>query len=190
MKYLLCVLGFLLWALSLEGQCKPAVDVVDEFDSVRTVAAKPINAGYMVPSNFQTVDGIAMIEEAKLLFLYSEKDSIRSFFLTVAVPEREYLSIESGFNVLLKLDDEQVVGLMNVPDQGLFDNKTNMRLYQHVCVIPMDLFFALTHLKIEKIRINYKTYKHTIELTPPQQEAIRKAIRCVGETVGLFSVKP
>jgi len=187
--------GFFLfvWVLAISasyGQCKPAVDEVDPFDSTRTVAAKTVNIGYLIPSNFETAEGPKMIEEAKLLFSYSEKDSIRSFFLIVAVQEREFLRIENDFNVLLLLDDEQVVAMMNISDQGVFDPGTNTRLYNHTCVVPLDLFFALTHLKVAKIRINYRTYKHTIDLTERQRSDLRDAVRCVGEAVQLIPVRP
>ncbi|MBP9873691.1 MAG: hypothetical protein KBC60_06620, partial [Haliscomenobacter sp.] len=160
------------------------------FDSTRTVAAKPVNIGYLIPSNFETANGPKMIEEAKLLFSFSENDSIRSFFLTVAVQEREFLRIDNDFNVLLLLDDEQVIATMNVSDQGVFDPATNMRLYQHTCVVPLDLFFALTHLKVAKIRINYRTYKHTIDLSERQRTELREAVRCVGEAVQLIPLRP
>lgn len=181
------------WALAVSlayGQCKPAMDEVDAFDSTRTVAAKPVNIGYLIPSNFETANGPKMIEEAKLLFSFSENDSIRSFFLTVAVQEREFLRIDNDFNVLLLLDDEQVIATMNVSDQGVFDPATNMRLYQHTCVVPLDLFFALTHLKVAKIRINYRTYKHTIDLSERQRTELREAVRCVGEAVQLIPLRP
>lgn len=187
--------GFLplVWALTISfsyGQCKPAIDEVDAFDSTRTVAAKAVNIGYLIPSNFETANGPKMIEEAKLLFSFSENDSIRSFFLTVAVQEREFLRIDNDFNVLLLLDDEQVIATMNVSDQGVFDPATNMRLYQHTCIVPLDLFFALTHLKVAKIRINYRTYKHTIDLSERQRTELREAVRCVGEAVQLIPVRP
>lgn len=170
----------------VHAQCKLIYDKIDEFDSTRTVAAMPVNIGFLVPSNFETADGAKMIEEAKLMFSYSENDSIRAFFLTIAVPEREYLRIDNDFNVLLMLDDDQIIAVMNVSDQGVFDPKTNMRLYQHTCIVPMDLFYALTHLKIAKIRINYRTYKRTLELNAAQQDAFRLAVRCVGEAVDLI----
>ena len=185
------VLFFLMLLTQLaSAQCKPSINETDPFDSVHTVAGKTVNIGDLVPSKFETVDGPKLIEEAKLLFSFSEKDSIRSFFLIVAVQEWEYQRIQNDFNVLLLLDDGQVIELMNFSDQGTFDPTTNMRLYQHTCLIPMDLVFALTYLKIDKIRINYRDSKRTLALQAFQQEEFRKTVRCVGETSGLLPVVP
>jgi len=185
------MLGVWAWAaIGLQAQCKLAFDEVDAFDKTHTILAKPINIGYMVPSNFQTAEGNKMVEEAKLVVAYSESDSINSFFLSIAVLEWDYQSIESDRNVLLLLENEEVITLLNVADRGEFNADTNMRLYEHVCVIPMDIFFALSHFKVQKIRIQYKNYKRTLTLTPEQQEAIRKAVLCVGEASKLFPVKP
>lgn len=186
--YLFMVL--MLWATLAAAQCKPSVDEVDPFDSVRTVAGATVNIGLQVPSLYETVDGPKLIEEAKLLFAYSEKDSIRSFYLILAVQEWEYQKIDNDYNVMLLLEDEQVIELMNFSDQGVFDATTNMRLYQHTCLIPMDLFFALTHLKIDKIRINYRESKRTLDLNATQQEQFRKTVRCVGEAIGMLRVRP
>jgi hypothetical protein len=193
MKYLRVLLGGLMgWIIAVQacGQCNLIHDKIDEFDSTRTVASKPINIGYIIPSNFETADGPKMVEEGKLMFSYSERDSIHAFFLIVAVQEREYLRVDNDYNVLLMLDDNQIIELVNFSDQGIFDSNTNMRLYQHTCVVPLDLFYALTHLKIAKIRINYRTYKHTIELSGPQQEGFRAAVRCVGEALKMLQIRP
>lgn len=195
MKYFLRVffaglIGWMLTASFVYGQCNLIHDKVDEFDSTRTVAAKPVNVGFIIPSNFETPDGPKMIEEGKLLFSYSERDSIHGFFLIVALQEREYLRVDNEYNVLLMLEDNQIIELMNFSDQGFFDPATNMRLYQHTCVVPLDLFYALTHLKITKIRIQYRTYKHTVELSERQQEAFRTSVRCVGEALNMLQIRP
>lgn len=172
------------------AQCKVALDEIDPFDSLRTVVSQSVIIGRQVPSKFETADGPKLIEEAKLLFTYTEKDSIRSFFLVLGIQEWEYHRIDNDYNVLLMLDDGQVIELMNFSDQGVFDTRTNMRLYQHTCLIPMDLFYALTHFKVQKIRVNYRTEKRTVDIQPGQQTALRNAVRCVGERIGMSPIKP
>lgn len=189
-KAWLLPLLFLLLAEWANAQCKPSIDEVDPFDSVRTVAGKTVNIGKLVPSKFETIDGPKLIEEAKLMFVHSEKDSIRAFFLVLAIQEWEYQKVDNDFNVLIRLDDGQIIELMNFSDQGTFDPATNMRLYQHTCLVPMDLFFALTHFKIEKIRINYRESKRTLDLNEAQQEAFRKSVRCVGAAIGMVPTLP
>ncbi|MDX1667100.1 MAG: hypothetical protein R3350_07720 [Saprospiraceae bacterium] len=171
-------------------QCDLAIDTVDEFDGTRLVSTDPFNIGYFVPSEYETTEGVKMVEEGKFAFTYSENDSISSFFMIIAAAERQYLPINSGFNVLLKLGNEQIVGLLNTPDRGTFDRNTNMRIYQHTCVVPLDIYYNLIHFPIEKIRIEYQGHKSTLTLTPEQQEKIRDSLICVGQTVGLFPVKP
>lgn len=172
------------------AQCKVALDEIDPFDSLRTVVSQSVTIGNQVPSKFETADGPKLIEEAKLLFTYTEKDSIRSFFLVLGIQEWEYHRIDNDYNVLLMLDDGQVIELMNFSDQGVFDTRTNMRLYQHTCLIPMDLFYALTHFKVQKIRVNYRTEKRTVDIQPGQQTVLRNAVRCVGERIGMSPIKP
>jgi hypothetical protein len=48
----------------------------------------------------------------------------------------------------------------------------------------------LTHFKVQKIRINYRTEKRTVEVQPGQQTALRNAVRCVGERIGMSPLKP
>ncbi len=186
----LWVVWIALGAFPAYGQCSYPIDSVDEFDHTRLVAFAPINIGYLVASEVETEEGLLPIEEGKVMFTFTQNDTLNSFFLTLAIPERNYLVIEPGFNVLLKLNNEQIVGLYNFPDKGTFDPNTNMRIYQHTGVVPLDLFYNLTHHTITRIRINYKGYKKTISVTPEQQEAIRKAVRCIGEAVELFPIRP
>lgn len=179
------------WSIiPVNGQCEYPIDTIDEFDSTRLVAYEPINIGYMIPSNVVTDEGPLMIEEAKLMFTFTQNDTLDAFFLTLAVPEYEYHSIKQGFNVLFKLNNGQIISLLNMPDQGAFDRKTNMRIYQHTLVVPLDLFYNLTHHTIEKIRINYPSRKHTLTLSPEQQETVRESVRCIGKAVELFPIKP
>ncbi|MFN7118316.1 MAG: hypothetical protein ACK4TA_16060 [Saprospiraceae bacterium] len=174
-----------------KAKCQIIVDEIDRFDSTRLIAAKPVNIGYQIPSQFLLDNGSnKMIEQGKAMFSYTENDTINCFFLTLAMAEHTYYSIESGYNVLLLLSDQRVVGLLNVPDKGEFDKSVNMRIYQHTCVVPLDLFYALSTYKVEQIRIEYKGYKKTLEVLPEQQEAIRQAVRCVGEATGLYPIKP
>jgi len=185
------VLLLLLAGLSSNAQCDFIMNQVDQFDSTHTVATRPINIGYTVPSNFRTTDGYKMIEEGKLMFSYSESDSINSFFITLALAEREYQRIESGKDrIMFLLEDEQIVGLLNVPDRGTFDTNTNMRIYNHTLVVPIDLFYTLGALKIEKIRVNYEGFKRTIVLTQKQKEDFQNAVRCVGAALSLYPIKP
>jgi hypothetical protein len=83
-----------------------------------------------------------------------------------------------------------LIGLYTVPDRGNFDRKTNMRIYTHTCVVPLDQVFNLSYTGIEKIRINYKTGRHTITLDKMQRESIKKAVQCVAEAMKLFPSKP
>ncbi len=173
------------------SQCEIVIDSVDEFDSTRVVSAQVVSFGYLIPSNFETVDGALMIEEAKMLFSYTESDSLNAFIMTIAVPEYKFQTVEKGFNVLLKLSDSTLVeSVYNVPDKGFFDKKINMRVYQHAVIIPFELFFRLTEAKIEKMRIVYPNQKRTFHLSKEQQEAILEAIRCVGEAVGYYPLRP
>ena len=172
------------------GQCNFPIDSVDEFDHTRLVAFAPINIGYLVASEVETENGPLLVEEGKVMFTFSQNDTLNTFFLTLAIPERSYLAIEPGFNVLLRLNNKQIVGLYNFPDKGTFDPSTNMRVYQHTGVVPLDLFYNLTHHTVTQIRINYKGAKKTISLTPEQQEMLRKAVRCIGEAVDLFPITP
>ncbi len=191
LKILAFLIPFLAIPAVAGAQCEVALDITDEFDTTRTIVSSVINIGYVIPSEVLTMDGPKMVEEAKLLFSYSENDTISSFFLTLAMPERDFLVIESGkSNVLLAFSNEQVEGLLNVPDRGEFDPRTNMRLYQHTCVVPLDVFYVMMYQNLEKIRVRYRTYKHTITILPEQQKAIRAAVRCVGEQLGLFPAKP
>lgn len=180
----------LLFVGDLSAQCEIAFDEIDEFDSLRTVASQSVAFGYMIPSLYETVDGPTLIEEGKAFVMYSENDSINSFFLTLAIPEYTYQPIEAGFNVLMKLSDGEVISFYNVPDRGTFDNTTNMRHYQHTVVVPLDMYYRLTFSTIEAIRIQYKNIKRTFKLSEKQQTALRKAMQCVGEQVGLYPVKP
>lgn len=188
---LLSALWVCMVAMATAQECSYAINEVDDFDSIRLVVMQPISAGYKIPSQFLNDKGeYTLIDESKILLSYTENDSINCFFLTLALAERGYLSTEEGFNVLLKLSNDRVIALHNVPDKGEFDKKTNMRIYQHTCVMPLDMFYTLTFHKIEKIRVEYKGYKRTLEILPPQQEAIREAMRCLGEAIGMYPVKP
>ena len=172
------------------GQCEYPIDSIDVFDSTRLVVFKPIPIGYLIPSELETEAGPLMIEEGKLMFTFTQNDTLDAFFLSLSVAERGYFPIGNGQNVLFKLSNDQIVGLYNVPDRGVFDKRTNMRIYTHMLLVPHDLFFNLTHHKVEMIRINYQNQKKTLVLTPRQQEELREAVRCIGQAVELFPIKP
>ncbi|GJM31111.1 MAG: hypothetical protein DHS20C18_01120 [Saprospiraceae bacterium] len=181
---------FLLSGPAVQAQCEVAIDEVDPFDSTRVVGSHPVNFGYMIPSKYELTDGPKMIEEGKMLFAYSENDSINGFFMTFAIQEYSYEPIETGHNVQMKLSDGEVLAVYNIPDNGTFDKTTNMRLYQHTCVIPLDLFYRLTFSTIEMIRIEYQKQNRIIVISEKQQKAIRAAVQCVGRKSGLYPVKP
>lgn len=209
MKRLFFFFLFNLGLYTLHAQCDFAINEIDDFDSTHTVVTKSINIGYLVPSNYQTADGYKMIEEAKAMFTFSQNDTLNAFFLVLGVAEREFLTVEEGFSVILKIESLQdttdlgeevpkvkpekgsdLIGLYTVPDRGSFDKNTNMRIYTHTCLVPLDQVFTLSYANIEKIRINYKNSRRTITLTKEQQVAIKKAVQCVGETMKLFPIKP
>lgn len=191
-RMLLFSLLAILMTPALSAQCKFSADEVDEFDSTRLVASMPVSIGLLIPSRFETVKGPRIIDQAKLLFSHSEsdQDSINSFFLTIAIQEYDYQPIEQGKNVLLAFSDSTVIALYNFPDQGTFDTGTNMRLYQHTCIVPVDVFYQLSFKPLEKIRIRYSNQKKTIALSGKQQKELMEAVRCVGEAVGFVPVRP
>jgi hypothetical protein len=189
-RFLLFTL-FLLPCFKLSGQCTSVKIETDAFDSTRVVYDKPINIGGLVTSNFELEEGNKMVEEAKLLVTYAENDSLESFFLTLALMEWEYQVLEAGENVMLLLENGSIVKLNTVEDRGILDKKTNMRRYEAVCVLPIDLYYALTHFKTDKIRLQYKSgIKRTITLFAEQQKKFQQTIRCVGEVAGIMPVKP
>ncbi|HRD81858.1 MAG TPA: hypothetical protein PLL53_13935 [Saprospiraceae bacterium] len=182
-----------LWLTTLaaaHAQCKVAVETIDEFDSTRLVVSQPVNIGNMIPSNHRNADGMLMVEEAKLLFSFTENDTLGAFFFTIAAAEREYYATEEGYNVYLIMADGTLLEMMNYPDKGTMDDKTLMRIYTHTCVVPVQYFFIMADTYIDRIRILYKGHKRTIKLTPEQREEARKAIRCVGEKLYFYPIKP
>jgi hypothetical protein len=182
-----------LWLTTLaaaHAQCKVAVETIDEFDSTRLVVSQPVNIGNMIPSNHRNADGMLMVEEAKVLFSFTENDTLGAFFLTIAAAEREYYTTEEGYNIYLIMADGTLLEMMNYPDKGAMDDKTLMRIYTHTCVAPVQYFFIMADTYIDRIRILYKGHKRTIKLTPEQQEEARKAIRCVGEKLYFYPIKP
>jgi hypothetical protein len=189
-RFLLFTL-FLLPCFKLSGQCTSVKIETDAFDSTRVVYDKPINIGGLVTSNFEVEEGNKMVEEAKLLVTYAENDSIESFFLTLALMEWEYQVLEAGENVMLLLENGSIVKLNTVEDRGTLDKKTNMRRDEAVCVLPIDLYYALAHFKTDKIRLQYKSgIKRTVSLFSEQQKKFQQTIRCVGEAAGVMPVKP
>jgi len=172
-------IGFLQGASS---QCKIAFDKLDEFDSTRVIAAAPVTLGYIVPTENITEDleGVTYTEEAKAIFSYADdEDKVRSFFLTLGVVERKFYLIDNGFTVMVKFVDGPIMQLYNVPADGEFNRDIMMWNYMHTCVVPLEIFHRMKNSRIEKIRINYNTYKSTIVLEEKQQIALQNAVKCV-----------
>jgi hypothetical protein len=187
------LIGFflLLFLFDAQAQCDFYQTDIDDFDSTLTVVSNPVSLGFIIASDFETADGPKMVEEGKMLFSYAENDSINSFFMTVGLLERKYLKAETGMNVRLKLSNNKIVTLFNIPDKGTFDRTTNMRIYQHTCIVPLDMYYLLTYNKVEKIRVEYPgNAPHDLTISTDQQEALLEAMKCVGERVGLYPVKP
>lgn len=187
-SFLFCCLAF----YQIDAQCDSLViDVVDDFDSTRLISSKPINIGYLVPSQFETIEGFKMVEEAKVMVTFTQNDTIDAFFMTIAVQERGYKKIDPGERVKLALTNDKIVGLIDFPDKGVFDRTTNMRLYQHVCLVPYDQLFNLSEFGIKKIRITYKEgYYHDIVILPEQQENIKQQLICIAERLEMTLRKP
>lgn len=178
--------------LAAQAPCDSLIDIQDPFDSTRTVATPTFNIGYTIASNFQTLDGYKMIEQGKILMAYAEDNKLSSFFLNLALAERNFQTIDSGEErVMLLLKNGRVIPLLNASDRGKFNSDTNMRIYTHTCVIPLDMIYLLSIEPIYKIRVKYNGgYMQTLELTPLQQEAMIQSVLCIGERVGLFPKKP
>lgn len=174
------------------AQCDSIYHEVDPFDSTVVISTPTINIGYLVPSNFQTLDGFKLVEDGKLQISYASNDSIGSLFLTIGMAERNFQTISSGKNkVMILTDSSRVEGLLNVPDRGTFDPNTNMRVYQHICILPLDLFYLLTVDPIQQVRVYYDGgYKHTITLTPAQKAELLELLKCLGAEAGIFPKSP
>lgn len=186
MKKLLLIIGCFFTVVSTEAQCEIGLNEVDEFDSTRVVASIPISIGYMIPSRYEDENGPKMIEEGKIIVLYTEKDSINAFLMTIVVPEHKFLKIKNGFNVLLKLSNGDVKAIYDVPDKSVFDRKINMHSYQHSCVLTFNMYYQLTQDTVEKIRIKYEGSQRTISISKEQGQALKDAFRCVGKETGYY----
>lgn len=192
------LLGLFGYAPRLAAQsadCKIVLDEIDPFDSLRTVAAEAVPLGSLMPSRFEEMDGPKFIREGKALFHYSKTDSFNLFFLTIALPEYDYLEVAKGYNIKLILErdtiqGDTIIGFATVPDQGEFDRGTNMRIYQHTGLVPADGFYTLAAYPVKMLRVDYPRHQRTIELTRKQGLALREAVRCVGERLGLYPLSP
>ncbi len=189
-KWIAALAIVLLWWGNASAQCELAVDYIDEFDSTRMLATAPRDIGYQVPSLFETEEGFTFIQEAQVLFSFTQNDTLDAVFMTLAVPEYKYHKIEPGRNVGLKLKTGQIIWLLNIPDRGTFDRNTNMRVYLHTCALPLDVYYNLLLNPIEKIRVSYAGYNHNMTLLPQQQEGIQADLNCIGKRLGAFPVKP
>lgn len=170
--------------------CKIAFDEIDPFDNLHTVGSETVSLGYLIPSKYEEVSGPKIIEEAEVIVLFTENDSISGFFLNLVMPEYKLQPIAQGINVKLLLEDTTVIGLYNFPDEGEFDRTINMRVYQHTCALPLDYFYKIANQKILQIRIEYENQNKTLKLNLEQQEAFRKAVQCLGVAVDLYPIKP
>lgn len=192
MKYILPFFLLLLAANpSAIAQCKLiALDTIDEFDTTRLIATKPINIGYLVPTGnvAEDIEGKETVEEGKAIFSFGNENSIRSFFLTLAVVERKFYMIEAEYNVYLKFVDGQIIKLLNVPADGEFDRKILMWKYMHTCVVPLEYFHMLRNGLVEKIRIEYNGFKQTLVLEDKQAKALQDAVKCVEERLNTSAV--
>ncbi len=189
-----------LWPADLAAQKQPskkpktgcpiAVDQVDPFDSLRTVASEPIILGHRMLSQYETENGPTVIPEAKAVMLFSENDTLNGFFLVLVLPEYDYKAVDQGFNVKVKLANDTIIGFYTFPDQGYFDKKTNMRHYTHTALLPMNQYYMLTTFPVQLLRVEYPKHRRTIELTAEQQQKLMEAARCVGERVGMYPINP
>lgn len=180
-------------APELPAQCKIVLDTLDEFDTSRIIAAKPLNIGFLVPTGNveEGLEGKQQVEQAKAIFSYATENDINSFFLTLGVVERKFYLTETDFNVHLLFADGNITSLLNVPDQPEFDRGILMWKYVHTCVVPMEVFQMLKNTPLEKIRIAYPGFKQTIALEPKQQKALEQAVLCVEERVlSRMNLKP
>ncbi len=193
-KISLFVLFMLFAAGKAFSQCENFIfyQEIDPFDSTLTISTGSINIGYMVPSEFKidSTGDYRMIEEGKVLFSFAQNDSIDAFFLTIALAERQYFTIDEGYNVFLKLSNDTVIRVYNVPNRGTFNPNINMRIYNHTCVVPIDLFYTLAFYEIDAIRIVYRGYKRTVMLTEDQKTRVKQAVQCVGESLNIYPIKP
>ena len=182
MKQLLLFILFLITFFNYSvAQCNIAIDEHDEFDSTRLIATQPMNIGFLIVSGNvpEDLEGKEYVEEAKTIFSYSDEKKIRSFFLSIMVAERKFNMIDKDFNVFLKFKNGNIVSLLNAPEHGEFDRDILMWKFLHTCVVPLEVFHAMKNDLVEKIRINYKNYKKTIELEEAQQLALQEAVKCV-----------
>lgn len=177
---------------ALQAQCEFAADTIDPFDSTRLIISKPMPIGLLIPSLYETVDGPKIIEEAEIAFSFMEGDvdSINSFFLTIAAPEYDFQKIEAGRNVIIAFEDTSAVQLLNYPDRGVFSKETNMRIYQHTCIVPIDVLYRMAAYDVLGIRIRYEGQKRTIMLNEDQQKALRQAVICASEAAGFSPLNP
>lgn len=186
--YLLLLLAATFF-VQAQKDCKISFDEIDPFDSLHTVGSETIALGYLIPSKFETANGPKIIEEAEVIVLFTENDSISGFFMNLILPEYSIQSISSGVNVKFLLADTTVIGLYNYPDEGVFDRTINMRVYQHTCALPLDYFYLLAYHKVIQIRIEYDGQNKTLKLNEEQQSAFRNAIQCLGLAVHLYPIR-
>lgn len=174
-----------------QPECDIAIDEIDPFDSLRTVASGSMSLGAFLVTKVETVNGPKLAPEAEAVVMYAQNDSFNLIFLHLELPEYRYVRTENGLNVKLMMQsDSSIIGFYTVPDEGTFSKETNMRHYQHTALVPMDAYYKLTSDTVALMRIEYTNHRRTLALEPKQQDELREAFRCVGERVGLYPVKP
>lgn len=170
--------------------CPVAFDETDPFDSLRTVGSQAFDLGQFMASLYEEADGPRFIPEGKAMYVFSQNDTLSGVFFHLALPEYNYHKVDLGFNVKVQLANDTILALYTIPDRGTFDKSTNMRVYQHTALVPMDQYYLMTVYPIKGIRIEYPEHRRTIFLTEKQGKALLEAARCVGERAGMYPITP
>ncbi|MEM6396760.1 MAG: hypothetical protein AAF741_10480 [Bacteroidota bacterium] len=171
--------------------CSIASDSIDPFDSLRTVMSDQIALGFQMISQYETTAGPRLIAEAQAAVIHTELDSLSVLFLQLELPEYSPQRTANDYNVKFKMASDTIIGFYTVSDRGHFSRQTNMRHYQHLALVPTDLYYMLTYDLVDLIRVDYKSgQQRTIKLNSEQQILLREYFRCVGERVGYYPVSP
>ncbi len=149
-----------------------------------------MNIGYKMLSLYEEADGPRLVPEGKIGGLFHELDSLNLLFLVLALPEYDYQKVEEGPNVRFLMANDTIVGFQTYPDDGYFDRSTNMRHYQHLALVPLDLYYLMTSVEVKMIRVEYPEHRRTIALSNEQQLQFMNLLRCLGERVGWYPLTP
>ncbi len=170
--------------------CPPILDEIDPFDSLRTVSVASFPIGNMLFTKVETIDGPTLAPEGEIMLMHTETDSLQLLFLHLELPEYNYVRTDRGYRVKFLMASDTIIGFYTVSDMGNFSKETNMRHYQHTALVPMDLYYQLTHDLVRIVRVEYINHRRTIALTAAQQQQLREAFRCLGERLGYYPIKP